>query len=119
MSITITWSVKTLERTTANGAVNTVHYTVNGTDGTYTGGAYGSVNLTGDVTIPYADLTEETCIGWVKNALGQEMPAEDAEGNPISDADRTAAAVSQIETAITNQINEQAAPTRATGTPWS
>ena len=36
MSITITWSVKTLERTTADGAVNAVHYTVNGTDGTYT-----------------------------------------------------------------------------------
>ncbi len=119
MSITITWSVNTLDRTTADGAVTAVHYNVYGTDGTYTGGAYGSVNLTGDVTVPYADLTEETCIGWVKNALGQGMPAEDAEGNAISDADRTAAAVNQIETAITNQINEQVAPTRATGKPWS
>ena len=119
MSITFTWSVDTLERTTADGAVTAVHYNVEGNDGTYSSGAYGSVLLTGDVTIPYADLTEETCISWVKNALGQEMPAEDAEGNAISDADRTAAAVSQIETIITNKINEQAAPTRATGKPWS
>ena len=119
MSITITWSINTLDRTTEDGAVDSVHYNVDGTDGTYTAGAYGSVSLTGDVTIPYVDLTEEICIGWVKNALGQRMPAEDTEGNPISDADRTASAVSQIETAITNQILEQAAPTRATGTPWS
>lgn len=119
MSITFTWSVNTLERTTADGGVTAVHYSVSGTDGTYNGGAYGSVGLNGEITVPYADLTEETCIGWVKAALGNEINETDEEGNERTAEERTALAVGQIEAAIAAQINEQAAPTRASGTPWS
>ena len=50
--------------------------------------------------IPFADLTPEIVIGWVKDHFGAEKVAE-------------------IEAALEAQIAEQAAPTKATGTPWS
>lgn len=119
MAITYTWAVNNLERTTADGVVNTVHYTVSATDGTYNSGAYGSVGVNGEVTIPYGELTEEVCVGWVKAALGNEINETDEEGNERTAEERTALAVGQVEAALAAQINEQAAPTRASGKPWS
>ena len=101
MSTTFTWSAVTLERILANGAVTTVHYTVNANDGTYQAGAYGSVGLeVGETLIPYADLTEEIVIGWVKDRVGGEEK------------------VAEIEAALQSQIDEQRAPVMASGTPW-
>ena len=92
-----------MERNTADGIVTTVHYTVNANDGTYSAGAYGSVGLEQpeDNIIPYADLTPEIVIGWVKEALGGDEK------------------VAEIEAALQSQINEQRTPTKATGTPWA
>jgi len=97
---TFTWKISDLERTTADGKVNVVHYTINAEDGTYSSGAYGSLGFDGDVTTPYADLTEEIVVGWVKDQLGAEK-------------------VTEIEAALQGQLDEQAAPTKANGTPWS
>ena len=70
MTITKTWEVNTLQRELADGYVNKVIYRVNGTDGTYSTRATGSVDLEKPETlIPYKDLTEETVIGWVKAKL--------------------------------------------------
>jgi hypothetical protein len=58
--------------------VFTVHWTLNGTDGTYAGSVYGSVGVTldeGGAFTPYASLTEAQVIGWVKDALGEEQVA--------------------------------------------
>ena len=105
MSTTFTWSVSTLDRTVADGIVNTVHYTVSAADDTYSSGAYGSVGLEapaeGDTVIPYADLTEAGVIEWVKTALGGDEK------------------VTEIQAALQAQIDEQRTPTKATGTPWS
>lgn len=105
MSTTFTWSVSTLDRTVADGIVNNVHYTVNAADDTYSSGAYGSVGLEapaeGDAVIPYADLTAETVIGWVKEKLGG------------------AEKVAEIEAALQAQLDEQRTPTKASGVPWS
>lgn len=118
MSITHTWNVGNLDRETATGKVTTVHYTISATDGTYNSSAYGSVGLNGDISVPYGDLTEDICIGWVQNALAEQLPAEDSDGNPVTVETRRNQVVSQIEGQLDAQINEQAAPTRATGTPW-
>ena len=118
MSITHTWAVANLDRETATGKVTTVHYTVSATDGTYNSSAYGSVGLNGDITTPYGDLTEDICIGWVQNALAEQIPAEDTDGNPVTVESRRSQVVRQIEEQLDNQISEQVAPTRATGTPW-
>ena len=105
MSTTFTWSVSALDRSVADGIVNTVHYTVNAADDTYSSGAYGTVNLAapaeGDTVIAYADLTEAGVIEWVKTALGGEEK------------------VTEIQAALQAQIDEQRTPTKATGTPWS
>ena len=102
---TVTWKINTLERHTADGIVYTVHYGIDGNDGTYSSGAYGSIGLEapaeGDAVVAYADLTEATVLGWVKEALGGDEK------------------VAEIETALQAQIDEQRAPTKASGTPWS
>jgi hypothetical protein len=99
-----TWGVAQMERHTADGIVYTVHYTVAANDGTYSAGAYGSVGLEQpdpEAMIPYADLTPETVIGWVKEKLGGDEK------------------VTEIEAALQAQIDEQRAPSKAQGLPWA
>jgi hypothetical protein len=97
-----TWAVAQMERHTADGIVYVVHYTVAANDGTYSSSAYGSIGLEqpeGEV-IPYADLTPEIVIGWVKDKFGEEKVAE-------------------IEAALQKQLDEQRNPTAAQGLPWA
>ena len=102
MATTFTWGINTLERETDDGSVFTAHYTVDAKDDTYSAGAYGSVGFQRpDNLIPYADLTEDTVIGWVKEALGGDEK------------------VTEIEAALQAQINEQRAPSKAAGVPWA
>ena len=98
---TITWNIAQLERHTADGIVFTAHYTVDANDGTYSAGAYGSIGLEApeDNIIPYADLTPEIVIGWVQDKLGEEQ-------------------VESISAALQGQIDEQRAPSKASGLPW-
>ena len=132
MATTFTYKIANLDRETKDGYVNTAHYTINAEDGTYNAGAYGSLGLeraydvepveakdavldadgkvvtpavaavTGVLSalIPFADLTEDTVVGWVKDKLGAEK-------------------VTEIETALQAQLDEQTAPTKAQGLPWS
>ena len=99
MTTTTTWSIAQLERHAADGIVYTAHYTVDANDGTYSAGAYGSIGLEQpdpDNVIPYADLTPEIVIGWVKDKLNVE----------------------EIEAALQAQLDEKHAPTKAAGVPW-
>jgi hypothetical protein len=101
MTTSITWNIAQLERHAADGIVFTAHYTVDAKDGTYSAGAYGSVGLEapeGNV-IPFADLTPEIVIGWVQDKLGEEQ-------------------VESISAALQGQIDEQRAPSKASGLPW-
>jgi hypothetical protein len=96
-----TWAIANLERETEDGFVFTAHYTINANDGTYSSGAYGSIGFQRpDNLIPYADLTEDTVIGWVKEALGGDEK------------------VAEIEAALQAQIDEQRSPSKAAGVPW-
>ena len=99
---TFTWAIAELERETADGYVFTAHYTVNAADGTYTAGAYGSVGFERPETlVPFADLTEEQVIGWVKEALGGDEK------------------VTEIQAALQGQLDEQRTPSKASGLPWA
>lgn len=101
---TITWKIAQLDRETIDGFVFTAHYTVNAADDTYTSGAYGSVGFERPETlVPYAELTEEVVLGWVKDALN----AKNEE------------AVDNVEAALQAQLDEQENPTTAAGMPWS
>ena len=101
MSTTYTWHIANLERETTDGYVFTAHYTVDAEDGTYRAGAYGSVGFERpDNLIPFADLTEATVIGWVKEKLGDE-------------------AIANVEAALQSQLDEQHSPSKASGLPWA
>jgi len=102
MSTIFTWNIAQLERETSDGYVFTAHYTVDAKDGTYSAGAYGSIGLERPESelIPFADLTLDLVVGWVKEKLGAEK-------------------VSDIETALQAELDEQRQPSKAAGLPWS
>ena len=104
MATTYTYTINTLERTTADGIVYNVHFGVTAADETYSSSAYGTIPLAapaeGDPVIPYADLTEEVVLGWTKDALGAEQ-------------------IEALEARLQTELDEQAAPTKAAGLPWS
>ena len=82
MTIINTWAVVQMdcypELDGDTDVVFTVHWTLTGVDGDYTGSVYGSQALTldpGAPFTPYADLTEAQVIGWVWDAMGAEQVA--------------------------------------------
>jgi hypothetical protein len=101
--MTTTWKISTLDRNTADGFVNTVHWNASQTDGDFTASTYSTVSFTkedGINYVPYADLTEAAVVEWVKASLGEE-------------------GVAAVDTALANNIAAQKNPPVATGTPWS
>ena len=100
MATTFTWAIANLDRETSDGFVFTAHYTVFAGDDTYSAGAYGSIGFERpDTLVAFADLTSDTVVGWVKEKL-------------------TAEKVTEVETALQAQLDEQRAPTKAAGLPW-
>ena len=102
---TYTWKVSQLERESSDGYVFTAHWNVNATetveDKTYSAGAYGSIGLERpeEDLIAFEDLTEELVVSWVLDKLGEEQ-------------------VVNMETSLTNQIQEQKTPSKIQGLPW-
>ena len=103
---TYTWKVSQLERETSDGYVFTAHWTVNATetveDQTYNAGAYGSIGFQRpeEDLIAFEELTEELVVSWVLDKLGEEQ-------------------VVNMETSLTNQIQEQKTPSKIQGLPWA
>ena len=91
-----TWKIVQLDRKTADGFVTTAHWTVTATDGDFSASAYGSVGFSGELTTPYADLTEAQVLEWVWASL-----------------DKAA-----YEASLAAQIEAQKNPVSATGVPW-
>ena len=108
MAITYNWGIVQLDayhkKDGLTDVVFTVHWTLTGTDGTYTGGVYGSVGVTldeGNGYTPYDELTKEQVVGWVQDALGAEQ-------------------VASLESSVANQIEQQINPTVVTPPlPWA
>jgi hypothetical protein len=106
-----TWTIEQLERETQTGLVTTVHWRATATENIDTdetvpnyinvisATSYGSLGLTaGDSTIPFADLTKDVVIGWVKDKLGAE-------------------AVTTTEASLAQQLADQKAPKSTAGFP--
>ena len=93
-----TWTIAQLERNTADDFVVTVHYRVTAVDDTYTASTYGTVGYTqeSETFIPFADLTEATVVGWVKESLGEDT----------------------VQDALASQIETQKTPAQIAGMPW-
>ena len=106
MANTYTWKVGQCDRTLADGVINTLHYTVTAVteDGVYSAGAYGSIGLEApeaETMIAYDSVTEANCITWLQAALGGDEK------------------VTEIQTALDNQLTEKRTPTTGAGTPWA
>ena len=106
MANTYTWKVGQCDRTLADGVISTLHYTVTAQteDGVYSAGAYGSVGLEAPdakTMIAYDKVTEAQAISWAQSAIGGEEK------------------VTEIHTALDNQLTQKRTPTRGTGLPWS
>ena len=101
MAITYTWTIPTVESSTANGGITTIHWRCTGVDGDHSCASYGTVGCTPDPSasnfIAYANVTEANCISWAQAAL-----------------DKTA-----IEAIIKGDVDNQKAPTSASGQPWA
>ena len=104
MTTAFNWDIAQLERTVSDGIVYTAHYTIAANDGIYSASAYGSIGLEQpdpDNIIPFAELTKDLVIGWVQEKLGGDEKVE------------------EISAQLQAQLDEQAAPTKAQGVPWS
>lgn len=97
--MTTTWKITNLDRKTADGFVTTAHWTATAVDGEHTASIYSTCAWTdGTPTIPYANLTEATVLGWIwENGV-----------------DKTA-----TEAALTAQIANKKAPVTGHGVPWT
>jgi hypothetical protein len=100
--MTATFKISQMDRATADGFVQTVHWTASQTDGDFTASTYSTASFTkedGINYVPYEELTEAAVVEWVKGSLG-------AEG------------VAAVDAALAAQIEAQKNPVTATGTPW-
>lgn len=96
MEITYTWTVNPMERNLSNNFVTVAHWQCVGTDGYYSDSVYSTASWTGEPTVPYDNLTEQTVLGWVWESV-----------------DKAA-----TEAAIASKIEAQKNPITATGLPW-
>lgn len=94
---TVNWSISTLDRDVATGFVNCAHWTCTAVDGEHTASIYSTCGWSdGTVNVPYADLTQETVLGWVWESVDKEA----------------------TETALAAQIEAKKNPITASGKPW-
>ncbi len=82
--------------------VESIDWSVTKQSGDFTVEKHGTVNLgaSGDVFVPFADITESTAINWAKNALGS-------------------AAVTQLEADMDAELALLNTPTHGFGVPWT
>jgi len=80
MSDSFNWVIEQLdcypEKDGHTDVVFTAHWRLLGSDGVNIASVYGSVGLTydaGQPFTPYAELTQDQVVGWVKAALGPEQ----------------------------------------------
>ena len=106
MANSYTWKVGQCDRTLADGVISTLHYTVSAQtdDGVYSAGAYGSIGLEAPdakTMVAYDKVTEAQAISWLHTALGGEEK------------------VTEIQSALDNQLTQKRTPTTGTGLPWA
>jgi len=97
---TFNWQVVQMDRLTSDNFVVTCHYTVTATDGDYTASTYGTTSYTqveGETYIPYADLTEAICVGWVQTSINKDT----------------------TEASLQSQIDLLKNPVQESGVPWA
>ena len=97
---TYEWKIANLESNVADGGVVIAHWRCTATEGENSVSAYGTAGFTPDASagdfVAYADLTEETVLGWVNETVSKE----------------------DTETSLAAKLDELANPVTTAGTPW-
>ena len=97
--MTVTWTISQLDHQISDGFVTIAHWQATAVDGEHSASIYATCSWSdGTPTVPYADLTKETVLGWIW----------------ANGVDKTA-----TEAALAAQIDAQKNPVTATGVPWS
>lgn len=91
-----TWKVVQLDRNTADGFVTGAHWNCVAEDGNFSASAYGVCGFDGELTTPYADLTEAQVLEWIWASVDKNA----------------------TESSLASQIEAQKNPVSATGVPW-
>ena len=90
MSDSYSWTIDNLEYNSSDGGVFTVHWIVTASRSENTARAYGKQTLNPNPLarnfIAYDDLTEEICVNWIKEDLGEEVAS--IESSLSKDLDR-------------------------------
>ena len=95
--MSVTWTISTLDREVSNGFVTTAHWQATAVDGEHSASCYATVSWAeGTPTVPYANLTEATVLGWVWESVDK----------------------ASTEASLAAQIELLKNPVVATGTPW-
>ena len=97
----MTWKINTLEYTNdSDKGVIIAHWDCGKIDGEYAGRCYGAASNAPDPSskdyIAYADLTEETVLGWIYEKIDKDA----------------------VEASVQAQIDGQLSPTTLKGLPW-
>lgn len=103
MPAVVTWKVVDMTRRTSDGMVKVVRWLAEAVDVDAVARRGGETVLPPappSSFIPYPDLTEAICLGWVQDALG-------------------ATEVQAIKANLLAQIQEQILPSLAGGVPWA
>ena len=94
----MTWIINQLDRNTSDGLVTTIHWTASAVDGDYSVSINNTQQLErSDSFVDYANLTEETVLGWLWTKVDKEV----------------------VEAALAAQIDAKKNPVKASGLPWS
>ena len=97
--MTTTWTISQLDRQTSDGFVICAHWQCTAVDGEHSASVYATCSWSdGTPTIPYADLTKETVLGWIW-ANGVDKDATEA--------------------SLAAQIESKKNPVTAVGVPWN
>ena len=96
--MTTTWKITQCDRLTADGFIQTAHWTCNDVDGDYTASSYGTcVFATATPAIPYIQVTEQEVLDWCwANGVDKD----------------------EVEANLASQIAAQKNPISAVGVPW-
>jgi L-aminopeptidase/D-esterase-like protein len=93
----MTWIINQLDRNTSDGLVTTIHWTASAVDGDYSVSINNTQQLErSDSFVDYANLTEETVLGWLWTKVDKEV----------------------VEAALAAQIDAKKNPVKASGLPW-
>ena len=106
-----TWMIDNMDRDRDTGAVTSVHWRVNVSHEEITRTAYGQVLVSGDPTapgfVPYAALTQDQVIQWVKDVLTAENQRNNMAMTP-----------EQIQQQLESEVQSALEPKSLPGVPW-